>query len=86
MTEAIFGLTGALTDPAVCGRAEGTGGLAALLDQIPLTGELPRLPRTAEGRALARKTHQYRRAHNGADPPWIIQARKRAFRAREAGR
>ena len=86
MTEALFGLTGAFTDPAVCGGAEGTGGAAALLDFIPITGELPPLPRTAEGKALARKTHQYRRKNNGADPPWIIQARKRAAQAAEAGR
>jgi phospholipid/cholesterol/gamma-HCH transport system substrate-binding protein len=80
--EALLGLTGALTDPLVCGNAEGTGGVAALLDQIPLTGELPALPKTAEGKALARKTHQYRRTHGGADPAWIVQARKRAAEAR----
>lgn len=80
--EALLGLTGALTDPLVCGGAEGTGGLAALLDQIPITGELPPLPRTAEGKALARKTHQWRRTHGGADPPWIHEARKRAAEAR----
>ncbi|MDQ3742370.1 MAG: MlaD family protein [Actinomycetota bacterium] len=85
--EALLGLTGALTDPLVCGNAEGTGGAAALLEQIPLTGELPPLPRTAEAKALARKTHQYRRTHGGADPPWILKARKRAAQARaEAGR
>jgi hypothetical protein len=84
--EALFGLTGALTDPLVCGGAEGTGGLAALLDQIPITGELPPLPRTPEGRALARKAHQYRRTHGGADPKWIVEARERAAKAREAGR
>jgi phospholipid/cholesterol/gamma-HCH transport system substrate-binding protein len=80
-TEALFGLTGAFTDPAVCGGAEGTGGVAALLDQLPITGELPPLPRTAEGRAIARKTHRYRRTHDGADPPWVIQARKRLAEA-----
>jgi hypothetical protein len=81
-SEALFGLTGALTDPLVCGGAEGTGGLAALLDQIPITGELPPLPKTAEGKALARRTHQYRRTHGGADPSWIVKARKRAAEAR----
>jgi phospholipid/cholesterol/gamma-HCH transport system substrate-binding protein len=80
--EAIFGLTGALTDPAVCGGAEGTGGLTSLLDQLPLTGELPALPKTAEGRALARKTYEYRRTHGGADPSWIVEARERAAEAR----
>jgi phospholipid/cholesterol/gamma-HCH transport system substrate-binding protein len=80
--EALLGLTGALTDPTVCGGAEGTGGAAALLDQIPITGELPPLPRTAEGKALARKAHQYRRTHGGADPKFIVEARKRAARAR----
>lgn len=83
--EALYGLTGALTDPLVCGGAEGTDGLAALLDQIPLTGELPPLPRTAEGKAMARKTHEYRRKNGGADPPWIIKARERAARARTGG-
>ncbi len=80
--EALFGLTGALTDPLVCGNAEGTGGLAGLLEQIPITGQLPPLPKTAEGKALARKTHQYRRTHEGTDPPWIVKARKRAAEAR----
>ncbi|HEV2756985.1 MAG TPA: hypothetical protein VG318_14555, partial [Actinomycetota bacterium] len=83
--EALLGLTGALTDPLVCGNAEGTGGVAALLDQIPITGELPPLPKTREGRAIARKTYQYRRTHGGADPPWIIKARERAAKARKAG-
>ena len=80
--EALFGLTGAFTDPAVCGGAEGTGGAAALLDQIPITGELPPLPRTAEGRALAKKTYQYRRKNGGADPPWVLKARKKLAEAR----
>ncbi|HEV2061337.1 MAG TPA: hypothetical protein VGR12_00680, partial [Solirubrobacteraceae bacterium] len=82
VTEALFGLTGAFTDPAVCGGAEGTGGVAGLLEQIPITGELPPLPRTAEGRALARKTHRYRRENHGADPPWVLKARKRLAEAR----
>jgi phospholipid/cholesterol/gamma-HCH transport system substrate-binding protein len=82
VTEALYGLTGALTDPAVCGNAPGTGGVAALLETIPITGELPPLPRTAEGRALAKKTHQYRRTHRGADPPWVLKARKRLAEAR----
>jgi phospholipid/cholesterol/gamma-HCH transport system substrate-binding protein len=80
--EALLGLTGALTDPLVCGGAEGTGGLSALLEQIPLTGELPPLPRTARARALAKKTHQYRRKHGGADPPWVLDARRRLAKAR----
>ena len=84
--EALLGLTGALTDPLVCGKAEGTGGLSALLDQIPITGELPPLPRTARGKELARKAHQYRRTHGGADPEWILEARERAAKARGAGR
>ena len=80
--EALFGLTGAFTDPAVCGGAEGTGGLAALLEQIPITGELPPLPRTARGRELAKKTYEYRRKNHGADPPWVLKARKRLAEAR----
>jgi phospholipid/cholesterol/gamma-HCH transport system substrate-binding protein len=83
--EALLGLTGALTDPLVCGGAEGTGGLAALLEQIPITGELPPLPRTTEGRALARKAHEYRRKHGGTDPKWVIEARRRAARAAAEG-
>jgi phospholipid/cholesterol/gamma-HCH transport system substrate-binding protein len=82
--EALLGLTGALTDPAVCGGAEGTGGAAALLDQIPITGELPPLPKTAEGKALARKAYEYRRTHGGTDPKWIVEARRRAAKARAA--
>jgi phospholipid/cholesterol/gamma-HCH transport system substrate-binding protein len=84
--EALFGLTGAFTDPAVCGGAEGTGGLAALLEQIPITGELPPLPRTPQGKALAREAHQYRRTHGGADPKWIERARARAAKSRGANR
>ncbi|HEX2088109.1 MAG TPA: MlaD family protein, partial [Solirubrobacteraceae bacterium] len=83
--EALLGLTGAFTDPLVCGGAEGTGGAAALLDQIPITGELPPLPKTARGKAIAKRTYQYRRTHGGADPPWIVKARERAARAARAG-
>ncbi len=82
--EGLLGLTGALTDPLVCGTPEGGGGLTALLDQIPLTGELPPLPKTPQARALARKTHEYRRENGGADPKWIIKARERAAEARTA--
>ena len=84
--EALLGLTGALTDPLVCGGAEGTGGAAALLEQIPLTGELPPLPKSARGKALARKAYEYRRTHGGTDPKWIVGARRRAAKARGAAR
>jgi len=84
--EALLGLTGALTDPLVCGGAEGTGGVLGLVEQLPITGELPPLPRTAEGRALARKAHEYRRTHGGADPKWVERARARAAKARGANR
>ena len=80
--EALLGLTGALTDPLVCGGAEGTGGVAGLLEQLPITGELPPLPKSARGRALARKATAYRRTHGGSDPKWIQDARERAAQAR----
>ena len=53
--EALLGLTGALTDPLVCGGQPGTGGVLGLVDQLPITGELPPLPRSADARERNRK-------------------------------
>ena len=61
--EALLGLTGALTDPTVCGGQPGTGGVLGLVDQLPITGELPPLPKSPEARARNRRRFELSRKY-----------------------